>query len=248
MDGNRGVRAILIGLIFIFISISVAYADWLFTRDNKRVEVKEFEIRDGLVVMTLPNGLLATLPVDQIDWERTYRYNPSLRRTDTLQGKPSVKESEAPSTPEEPPPPTGRTVMTDPLGSCVYTTTHIDSSPDSTPIAIDGRLDEPIYQQLVPITRFTQMRPDEGALVSEETEAYIFYDDENIYFSFRCFDSQPDRIIANVENRDALRSSDRVAVLVDTFHDLRSGYIFKVNARGIQEDASVSESRGGGRM
>ncbi len=246
MHRNSGVRAVLIGLIIIFISLSVARADWLFTKDNKRVEVKEFEIRDELVVMTLPNGLIATLSIDQIDWERTYRHNPSLRRIDATQGKPSVKGSEAAPNPEEPPPPSGGTVMTDPLRSCVYTTTHINTLPVTSPITVDGRLDEPIYQQLVPISNFTQMRPDEGARVSEETEAYIFYDDENIYFSFRCSDAEPERIIAKVENRDALRSSDRVAVLVDTFHDLRSGYIFKVNAGGIQEDATVSESRGGG--
>ena len=246
MVRKRGGVALLICFIFIFISILPAHAHWLFTKDNKRVEVKEFEIRDGMVVMTLPNGLVSQLSVDQIDWELTYRYNPSLTRIDDIQGKPPLKSDEAPPTLEELKPLVKGTMSPGPSGSCIYTTAHLNSLPSSTPITIDGKLDELIYQQLVPITKFIQMKPDEGKQVSEKTEAYVFYDDENIYFAFRCYDSEPNKIIAKVENRDALRSSDRVAVLMDTFHDLRSGYIFKVNAKGIQEDAIMSESRGGG--
>jgi len=244
MVWKRGTVTLIICLFLLF-SFS-AYADWLFTKNNKRVEVKEFEIREGMVVMTLPNGLIARLPVDQIDWELTYRYNPSLPRIDDIQGNPPLTGREAPPSMEEEGSMMKGTAATGPSGSCVYTTTHINSFQSFTPIIVDGKLDEPIYQELVPITELIQMKPDEGELVSEKTEAYVFYDDKNIYFSFRCYDSEPDRIIAQVENRDALRSSDRVAVLVDTFHDLRNGYVFKVNARGIQEDAIMSESRGGG--
>jgi len=242
---KRGRIPLLIGL-FILFSLP-AYADWLFTKDNKKVEVTEFEIRDGMVVMTLPNGLLAQLSVDQIDWELTYRYNPSLPRIDeNLQGKPPSEIKDAPPTPKEHKPVVEGAVPTGPSGVCVYTTDHINSFPTSTPIIIDGKLDEPIYQQLVPISEFIQNKPDEGELVSEKTEAYIFYDEQNIYFSFKCYDSEPEKIVALVENRDALRSADRLALLVDTFHDLRNAYVFWVNVKNIQADATASEIRGGG--
>jgi len=243
MVWRRGKVAFLI-CIFLLFSFP-AYADWLFTKDNKKVEVKEFEIKNGMVVMTLPNGLIAQLPADRIDWELTYRYNPSLPRIDDIQGKPPLKGKEVPPTRREFKPLVKGTLGPDPSGSYVYTTAHINSFPNFTPITIDGKLDEPIYQEIVPITDFIQTTPDEGAPESEETEAYIFYDDKNIYFSFRCYDSEPHKIKARIENRDSIWSSDDVAFMIDTFHDRRTGYIFVVTAKGIQSDATVLESRGG---
>jgi len=241
----RGKLVLMICIIFILISILPAYADWLFTKDNKKIEVKEFEIRNGMVVMTLPNGLIAQLPVNQIDWEQIYRYNPSLPKIKDIQGEPLLKGKEVPPTSEPLKTLVQGTLGPHPSGNYVYTTAHINSFPNSTPITIDGKLDEPIYQQLPPITEFIQTLPDEGALETEQTEAYIFYDDKNIYFSFKCYDTEPHKIKARIENRDSIWSSDDVAFMIDTFHDRRTGYIFVVTAKGIQSDATVLESRGG---
>ena len=73
----------------------------------------------------------------------------------------------------------------------------------STPIVVDGRLDDPIYQTVPAIDKFIQQLPDEGAAPTEQTEIWIFFDDENIYLSARCWDSQPDRMIADEMARDA---------------------------------------------
>jgi hypothetical protein len=126
-----------------------------------------------------------------------------------------------------------------------YTIIKVGSSKN---IVIDGQLDEHIWQTINPITDFTQMEPFEGTPISERTEAYVFYDDEHIYFGFKCYDSEPEKIIARVDRRDARTNSDEVIILIDTYHDLRNGFLFSVNAAGVQSDACICESsRGEGR-
>jgi hypothetical protein len=109
-------------------------------------------------------------------------------------------------------------------------------------IKVDGRLDEPVWSALTPIIDFTQTEPDLGAPVSERTEALIFYDDDNIYFGFRCYDHEPQKILHRLGAHDALTRSDSVDVFIDTFHDRRTGYYYSVNARGIQFDAVSNET------
>lgn len=112
----------------------------------------------------------------------------------------------------------------------------------SANIRVDGKLDEPVWSTIPPITDFTQTQPDLGAAVSERTEALIFYDDDNIYFGFRCYDREPQKILHRLGAHDAITRSDSVDILIDTFHDRRTGYYFSVNSRGIQFDAISNET------
>jgi hypothetical protein len=114
-------------------------------------------------------------------------------------------------------------------------------------ISIDGKLDEAVWIKSAPITNFIQTDPDEGTPATERTEVYIFYDDENIYFGFICYDSEPDKIVTYVRRRDRFEGSDFVTVLLDTFCNLRNGYSFSLNAEGVQQDAFLSEVAGGRR-
>jgi hypothetical protein len=115
----------------------------------------------------------------------------------------------------------------------------------SAEIKIDGKLSEPVWDQIPPITQFIQTNPVEGQPASERTEVRIFYDDRHLYFGFRCYDSEPDKIVARLDAHDARTFSDSVDILLDTFHDLRTAYFFSINARGVQFDATVSETKGG---
>src|SRR6188474_152018 len=48
-------------------------------------------------------------------------------------------------------------------------------------INLDGRLDEPVWQQAEPATDFFQKLPNNGAASSERTEVRFAYDDDNLY-------------------------------------------------------------------
>jgi len=115
----------------------------------------------------------------------------------------------------------------------------------ATPPKIDGRLDEEIYAHVPALTQFVQAEPNEGADVSERTEAWVMYDDKNIYIACRCWDRNPDRIVANEMRRDSpnLRNNDNFAVELDTFHDRRNGFLFYVTPLGALFDGLTTDER-----
>ncbi|HXG86705.1 MAG TPA: DUF5916 domain-containing protein [Vicinamibacterales bacterium] len=115
----------------------------------------------------------------------------------------------------------------------------------TSPLMIDGRLDKGVYGEVQPITEFEQQEPHEGAPVSERTEAWILFDDKNLYVSCRCFDSHPERMVANDMRRDSsnLRQNDNFGVLIDTFHDKRNGFLFYLTPVGGMFDGATSDER-----
>ena len=115
----------------------------------------------------------------------------------------------------------------------------------TTPIKIDGRLDESVYGQVPAITEYIQQEPHEGEPISERTESWVLFDDTNMYFACRCWDQHPERIVANDMRRDStnLRQNDNFAVELDTFHDKRNGFLFYVTPVGGMFDATTTDER-----
>ena len=111
------------------------------------------------------------------------------------------------------------------------------------PLRVDGKLDEEFYRTTPAITDFVQQEPDEFKPATEKTEAWIFFDNDNIYVSARNFETHPERRVANEMRRDTgqLRQNDTFGVLLDTFHDKRNGYIFYANAIGGLADSQVTD-------
>jgi hypothetical protein len=115
-------------------------------------------------------------------------------------------------------------------------------------IDVDGRLDEPIYGRVAPITEFIQQLPDEGEPASERTEAWVFFDDDNVYVSARLYESFPEsERVANEMRRDAnqLRQNDSFSAVFDTFLDRRNAVIFLVTPIGGFSDVAVTNEGAG---
>jgi len=108
---------------------------------------------------------------------------------------------------------------------------------------VDGRLDEEAYETTAAIGDFLQQEPDEGRQATERTEAWVFFDDTNIYVSARCWDTHPERMVANEMRRDTtqLRQNDTFAVLFDTYHDRRNAYLFYANPIGGFADSQITD-------
>ena len=85
--------------------------------------------------------------------------------------------------------------------------------------------------------------PDFGHDLVERTHVYSAYDQENLYFAFRCFDSQPENIKTSVTRRDNVRPDDWVCINLDSFNDQQSLYAFYVNPAGIQGDSRFASGR-----
>ncbi|MCZ6633348.1 MAG: DUF5916 domain-containing protein [bacterium] len=118
----------------------------------------------------------------------------------------------------------------------------IQASPTLTPPKIDGRLDDPVWQKADAQSAFFQREPIEGKPATEKTEVRLLYDGDNLYVGFRCFDTQPEKIIANRMRRDAeLDENDSVILVLDTYNDGRGGFFFSTNPLGAQWDILLSD-------
>ena len=114
------------------------------------------------------------------------------------------------------------------------------------PLKIDGALDEPFYTSVPPISDFIQQEPHEGEPATEKTEMWLAFDNNNVYVAFRCWESEPGRVVASDMRRDGpnlWQGDDLVAVSFDTFHDGRNSFNFITNALGAREDGQVTNER-----
>ncbi len=112
-----------------------------------------------------------------------------------------------------------------------------------TPPKIDGRLDDSIWKSAPSVTGFKTFHLDFGIDMPEQTIVYMAYDRENLYFGFKCFDSQPDKIKASIARRGTIRPDDWVCINLDSFNDQQSLYAFYINPLGIQTDSRYASGR-----
>jgi len=113
------------------------------------------------------------------------------------------------------------------------------------PIVLDGKLDDSVYNRVTAIADFVQQEPAEGQPVTEKTEVWMFFDDKNIYIGARCWDSQPEREVANEMRRDGQGTNDNESfgVVLDTFYDRRNGFLFQVALAGGLFDGYITDER-----
>src|SRR5215469_10634612 len=114
------------------------------------------------------------------------------------------------------------------------------------PPRLDGTLDDPIWSLAPRIADFRQREPLETLPATEKTEVYILYDARHVYFGVHCYDSHPEGIIASELRRDLSQDlDDHFAVLIDSNHNRRGGYVFEINPLGTQNDGLVVEEQSG---
>jgi len=108
--------------------------------------------------------------------------------------------------------------------------TYINNPPD-----IDGVLNEEAWKDGIWYGNFTQNEPYNNKPVSQKTDFKILYDDNNIYIAVRSLDIHPDSIVQRLTRRDQVEG-DVVAILIDSYHDLRTAFFFGVSAAGVKYD------------
>jgi len=97
--------------------------------------------------------------------------------------------------------------------------------------------------RLAKVEGFTQRLPSDGAPSSQRTEAYLGYDDVNLYCVFVAFDSERQKVRGHMLPRDNVTGDDKVDLFLDTFHDHRRAFVFTTNPFGIQMDGLWNEGR-----
>jgi len=105
------------------------------------------------------------------------------------------------------------------------------------PPEIDGLLDDNVWEKAPSVTGFKSFIPDFGKDLDFKTVVYMAYDEENLYFAYRCFDDESGKIKASINSRDNILDDDWVCINLDSFNDQQSLYAFYINPHGIQMDS-----------
>src|SRR4051812_1253885 len=115
----------------------------------------------------------------------------------------------------------------------------------AVPPRLDGLLDDEVWARpALPLDTWMSYNPMHGEPATQRTDVWVAYDDDAIYFAFKCFDNEPDKIRATISRRDAAYSDDWIAISLDSSRAGQVAYHMFVNPYGIQMDALNTGTNG----
>jgi hypothetical protein len=109
---------------------------------------------------------------------------------------------------------------------------------DRAPV-LDGRADDPVWIDAPRIEDFRQVEPAEAGEPAFPASARVVYDDRYLYVFVHATDTHPDSIVSRLSRRDVGTSSDQIGIVLDAYHDRRTGVVLAVNPAGVRFDAVV---------
>ncbi|MBL7129590.1 MAG: carbohydrate binding family 9 domain-containing protein [Ignavibacteria bacterium] len=107
---------------------------------------------------------------------------------------------------------------------------------DNSELKIDGVLNELVWQNATCVGNFSETHPGDMVEPEVQTEAMMFYDDNNIYFAFICYDNDMSKLRATFADRDKVFNDDFAGFFLNTYSDDKQAYEILTNAYGIQGD------------
>ena len=107
-------------------------------------------------------------------------------------------------------------------------------------VRLDGRLDDAAWAGADSITGLTQTEPREGTRGSGRTVVKVLTSGDALTIGVRADQPAGVPIVAFARERDnSLSNEDHVRIVLDTYLDGRSGYVFAVNPNGARYDGLV---------
>ena len=110
----------------------------------------------------------------------------------------------------------------------------------SSPIDLNGNLDDEAWQRIPAQSDFQQFSPDPGGRPSQRTEVRFGYDDNALYIGARMWDTAPDSILHQLSERDRTDNTDEFGVWFSPFNDGLNAVRFRTTPDGIQIDEQIS--------
>ena len=126
---------------------------------------------------------------------------------------------------------------------------NIEPTRTPQPPRLDGVLNEEEWRSAAVIQDFIQQEPSEGDPATERTVVRLMYDERALYIGVEASDSIPNGVIATEMRRDSrqLLDEDNFQLILDTFNDSRSGYMFVTSPLGAKLEQQISEEGEGSR-
>ena len=110
----------------------------------------------------------------------------------------------------------------------------------TSPISLDGNLDDDAWQLLPEQGDFKQYSPNPGAAPSQPTTVRFGYDDNALYIGARMWDAAPDSILHQLSERDRTMNTDEFGLWFSPFNDGINAVRFITTPDGIQIDEQIS--------
>ncbi len=126
------------------------------------------------------------------------------------------------------------------LGYCLEASNqevrHIATELSESP-SLDGKvLGDPVWKSVSPISNFVQLRPDNGSPATRRTDVFIGFTDTSLHIAFVCYEDDINNIVVSPDGG----KSDSVAVVLDTFGNGRTGFMFSTNPIGAVWDGAIA--------
>ncbi|MBC7842086.1 MAG: carbohydrate binding family 9 domain-containing protein [Gemmatimonadaceae bacterium] len=144
------------------------------------------------------------------------------------------------------------------LGVCAALTTSLEGQPAtdstvarvapsyravraSTPMRVDGRLDEAAWSVAAVTDRLTQVEPDNGTPSAFRTTFRILFDTRFLYIGIAAFDTMGRRgvRVQDLRRKFDYFSNDLAGVVLDPLHDGRNSVSFQTNPYGAQRELQI---------
>ena len=110
----------------------------------------------------------------------------------------------------------------------IYTTKKLVKTP-----VIDGEISEDAWNTVEWSSDFVEKTPNEGTEPTHQTKFKVIYDAKFLYVAIVAFDKNPELIQQRLTRRDGF-AGDRVNVMIDSYHDKRTAFIFTTTAAGVK--------------
>src|SRR5215471_20830987 len=111
----------------------------------------------------------------------------------------------------------------------------------TTPVKLDGLLDDPSWVEAAKPVELTQQSPRPGSATLYRTTVRAIIQENKLYFGFECTDPDPTQIAVHSMRRDAsMDGDDTVSIVLNTSGDNRTGYLFRLNESGARADGLIA--------
>ena len=120
----------------------------------------------------------------------------------------------------------------------IYTTQLLKIAP-----IIDGDISDEGWNAVKWSSDFTEKTPDEGTPPTHQTKFKVMYDEKYLYIALRALDSNPELIQQRLSRRDGF-AGDRINVVIDSYHDKRTAFVFTTTAAGVKGEEIATQNGG----
>jgi hypothetical protein len=98
---------------------------------------------------------------------------------------------------------------------------------------IDGKISEDAWDVVPWSSDFIEKEPNEGTAPIYQTKFKVMYDAKHLYIALRALDDNPELIQQRLTRRDGF-AGDRINVVIDSYHDKRTAFVFTTTAAGVK--------------